>query len=112
MPFIFSLAIGKSRLAEIGLVTVPPIAPDVDPLVVRHATVKRLGVFTLEMQRNNFIETAPIHNPKANEIVRSIGSNDIAATRPADEREVFVGFIWIAFHRCIFSSNRPLAIAA
>ena len=45
------------------------------------------------MQRNLTVKALAAHNPEANMRVRSIGSNDIAATRPADEGEVFVGFI-------------------
>ena len=103
---------GDSRLAEIGLVAVPPIATDVDPLVVGHAGIQSLGVFALEVHRNLTVEALAAHHAEPYVRVLAIGRDGVAATRPANKNKVFVGFIWIAFHRRIFSSNRPLARVA
>ena len=64
------------------------------------------------MQGNLPIETLTANNSQADTRVPLIGFNNVSTTRPTNEHEVFVGFIGFAFHRCIFSSDRPLAIAA
>ena len=82
-----------STLRKVCTILVPPIAPDVDPFIVGHAGVESLGVFALEVQRNLTVEALAAQNPESYVGVGLVGSNDITATRPADEREVFVGFI-------------------
>ena len=84
---------GDSRLAEIGLVAVPPISPDVDPLAVGHAGVKSLGVFALEVHRNLTVEALTAHHAEPNVRVLAIGRDGVAATRPANKNKVLVGFI-------------------
>ena len=119
VPSIFSLARGLcilnttciSTLRKVRTILVPPIPPDVDPLAVWHAGIQSLGVFALEMQRNLTVKALAANDPKPNMRVALVRLYRVAATRPANEHIGDVVILGIAFHRCIFSSDRPLATA-
>ena len=64
------------------------------------------------MQRNLTVEAFSANNPEAYMRVALVRLYCVAAARPADEHIFNIVILGIAFHRCIFSSNRPLAIAA
>ena len=64
------------------------------------------------MQRNLTVEALAAHNPKPNMRVALVRLYRVAAAGAANEHIFNIVILGIAFHRCIFSSNRPLAIAA
>ena len=64
------------------------------------------------MQRNLTVEALAAHNPEPNMRVALVRLYRVAAARPADEHIFDIVILGIAFHRCIFSSNRPLARVA
>ena len=101
-----------STLRKVRTILVPPIPPDVDPFIVGHAGIQSLAVFALEVQGNLTVEAFSANNPEAYMRVALVRLYFVAATRPADEHIGDVVILGFAFHRCIFSSNRPLAIAA
>jgi len=64
------------------------------------------------MQRNFTVEALAANNPKPNMRVAFVRLYRVAAARPADEHIGDVVILGFAFHRCIFSLNRPLARVA
>ena len=63
------------------------------PIYCRACGYTKPRCIRLEVQRNLTVKALAAHNAEAYVGVGLVGSNDIAATRPADEGEVFVGFI-------------------